>query len=50
VLGLAFGFRHVHAMLELSALYERWSGDAAGASFATDGLVLVPAFALRIRI
>ena len=50
VLGLAFGFRHVHAMLELTAYYERWSGEAAGSSLTTDGLVLVPGFALRGRI
>jgi hypothetical protein len=48
--GLALGFRHVHALFELSALYERWSGDVGGAGLEVEGFVLVPAFALRVRM
>jgi hypothetical protein len=49
VLGLGAGFRRLHAQLELTAYYERWLGapDATGLG---GGLVLVPAFALRVRL
>lgn len=45
VVGLGIGFRHLHVLTELSAVYERWSGDAT-----RSGVVLIPAFALRLRL
>lgn len=50
VIGLATGFRRVHALVELSAFYESWSGEHGGANASASGFVLVPAFALRLRI
>ena len=50
VLGLAAGFRRFHAMVELTAAYEQWWGDQAGASLKRGGIVLIPAFGLRLRI
>lgn len=50
LLGLALGFRRLHVMLELNAAYERWWGEHGGASLRRGGLVLTPAFALRLRI
>lgn len=45
VAGLGFGFRHLHALIELTAQYETWSGQVD-----RDGVVLTPAFALRLRL
>lgn len=55
ILGLGLGFRRVHVLFELSAYYERWSGDhgegsASAQSLDAQGLVLEPAFALRVRL
>lgn len=50
VFGIAAGFRRVHAFIEISALYERWWGSQGGTSFDRHGLVLLPAFGLRLRI
>jgi hypothetical protein len=50
ILGLAFGFKNVHALLELTVAYERWDGSIGASPVAVDGLVLTPAFALRYRI
>jgi len=50
LLGLALGFRRLHVLLELTAAYERWWGDHGGRSVNRSGLVLTPAFALRLRI
>ncbi len=49
VLGLALGFRRVHALMELTASYEWASGEVDGADVSRSGLVLTPAFALRVR-
>jgi hypothetical protein len=48
--GLALGFRRVHILLELTAAYERWFGSHGSVSLDRGGLVLTPAFALRLRI
>lgn len=45
VVGLAFGFRHLHALVELTAQYEAWWSRVD-----RDGVVLTPAFALRLRL
>jgi len=45
VVGLGFGFRHLHALVELTTQYETWSGQVD-----RDGVVLTPAFALRLRL
>jgi len=44
VVGLAVGYRHLHAMIELTTTYETWLGDVEASGF-----VLTPAFALRLR-
>jgi hypothetical protein len=49
VLGLGAGFRRLHAQLELTAYYERWLGAPDGSGLG-GGLVLVPAFALRVKL
>ncbi len=48
--GLALGFRRFHVLLELTAAYERWWGNHGGTSLDRGGLVLTPAFALRLRL
>lgn len=50
VFGLAAGLRRVHAFVEITALYERWWGSQGGVGFDRHGLVLLPAFGLRLRI
>lgn len=50
VFGFAAGLRRVHGFVELSAMYEGWWGDFAGASVSRGGLLLLPAFGLRVRI
>lgn len=49
VVGLGAGFRRLHVQLELTASYERWVG-APDDSGLGGGLVLVPAFALRLKL
>jgi hypothetical protein len=49
LVGLAIGFRRVHALLELAADYEYWRGHLAGVSFERQGVALVPSFGLRVR-
>jgi len=44
VVGLAVGFRRVHALVELTADYEHRVGPLP------DGVVLTPGFALRLRL
>jgi hypothetical protein len=46
LVGIAAGFRHVHAALELDASYMTISGSFAGASATVAGLSLAPASAL----
>lgn len=50
VLGFAAGFRRIHAMIELGAAYERWWVRADGERRQRGGVVLIPAFALRVRL
>lgn len=50
VFGIAAGLRRVHAYLEISVLHERWWGRTGTTSFDRDGLVLLPAFGLRLRL
>lgn len=49
VVGLGAGFRRLHAQIELTAYYEAWVGEPTGSGLG-NGLVLVPAFALRLRL
>jgi hypothetical protein len=54
-LGLALGLRRFHALVEVTASYEHWWGAHGSASEGSGvvndgGFVLVPAFALRLRI
>jgi hypothetical protein len=49
VVGLAIGFLHIHALIELAADYEYWRGQLAGVTFERQGIALVPGFALRVR-
>lgn len=50
VVGLAAGFRRIHVLVELAVDYEHWWGDVGDISIARDGLVLTPAFAVRLRL
>jgi len=50
VIGVAVGFRHLHALAELSAAWERWSGTFDGDAALASGVVLTPAFGLRLRL
>ncbi len=50
VLGFAAGFRRIHAMIELGAAYEHWWVRADGERRQRGGVVLIPAFALRVRL
>ena len=49
VVGLAIGFIHVHALVELAVDYEYWRGQLGGAAFERQGIALVPGFAIRAR-
>jgi hypothetical protein len=49
ILGMALGVRRIHALVELTAAYERWFIDHAGTSLDRGGFVLIPGFALRLR-
>jgi len=48
VLGVGLGFRHVHGLLELSALYEH-EHQTSPTTQTMRALVLLPAFSLRFR-
>lgn len=50
LVGLGLGFRRLHVLLELTTAYERWWGHHGDQSVSRGGLVLTPAFALRLRI
>ncbi len=50
VLGFAAGFRRIHAMIELGAAYEHWFVRSDGERRQRGGVVLIPAFALRVRL
>lgn len=49
VAGIAAGFRRVHALFELSFAWEHQWGES-GTRVSRGGLVLTPAFGLRIRL
>jgi hypothetical protein len=49
VVGLAIGFRRVHALVELAADYEYWRGQLNDVSFERQGIALVPGFGVRVR-
>jgi hypothetical protein len=48
VIGLGFGFRHVHAALELDAYYGRVWGTLAGLSASTGAVTVSPSSALIV--
>lgn len=50
VVGLGVGFRRLSLLVELGIDHELWSGDVSDISIATNGVVLTPAFAFRIRL
>lgn len=50
VVGMALGVRRVHALIELTAAYEYWFINQAGASLDRGGFVLIPGFAIRLRL
>jgi hypothetical protein len=50
VLGVAVGFRHAHALLELSAAYQSFSGAQGSEDLRLPMVTLTPAFALRLRL
>jgi len=50
VVGLATGFRRLHVLIELGVDHELWTGELGGAAVERNGLVLVPAFAVRLRL
>lgn len=50
VLGMALGFRRLHALIELTAGWEQWLGNHGGARINRGGVALIPAFAIRLRI
>jgi len=50
VVGLAVGFRRFHVMMELGVDHELWTGSLGDISIGANGLVLTPAFAVRLRL
>jgi hypothetical protein len=50
VIGMALGVRRIHALIELTAAYEYWFIDHAGASLDRGGFVLIPGFGIRLRL
>ena len=50
VVGMALGVRRIHVLIELTAAYEHWFIDHAGASLDRGGFVLIPGFGLRFRL
>jgi hypothetical protein len=50
VVGMAVGFRRVHLLVELGIDHELWLGNVNDSGIERGGLVLTPAFALRIRL
>jgi hypothetical protein len=50
VVGLALGLRRVHVLVELTGAYEGWIARQDGVSLSDGGFVLLPAFAVRVRL
>lgn len=50
VIGMALGVPRIHVLVELTAAYEYWFIDHAGASLNRGGFVLIPGFGIRLRL
>lgn len=50
VVGLGVGFRRFLVLVELGVDHELWTGTVADMSIERSGLVLTPAFAVRLRL
>ena len=50
LIGLALGMKTITGMFELAVDYESYSGEIAGRRAGARGLVVSPAFALRVRL
>lgn len=50
VIGLAAGFRSVHALVEVTLAYDFFHGENAAGDVETGYLSVTPAFALRFRL
>ncbi|MBX3269741.1 MAG: hypothetical protein KF729_05750 [Sandaracinaceae bacterium] len=50
VVGLGVGFRRLLVLVELGIDHELWTGTVADTSIERSGLVLTPAFAVRLRL
>ena len=50
VLGMAIGVRRIHAIVEITAAWEQWFAEQGGESLNRGGIVLTPAFAMRLRL
>ena len=50
LVGMALGIPRIHVLIELTAAYEHWFIDQGDDSFDRGGFVLIPAFAVRLRL
>lgn len=50
VVGMGVGFRRFLVLIELGIDHELWTGTVSDISIETNGLVLTPAIALRLRL
>lgn len=50
VVGMAVGFRWLWVLVELGVDHELWTGSVSDISIERNGLVLTPAFAVRVRM
>lgn len=50
IIGLAIGFRHLWALVELTVDWETWSGAVDGVEVSASGVAWTPAFALRLLL
>ena len=50
MIGLAAGFRRVHAFVEVTIAWEQQWGSHGDLSLDRGGVVLIPAAGLRVRI
>lgn len=50
VVGLAVGFRRLHVLAELGVDHELWDGNLGDTPVERSGVVLTPAFAVRLRL